>query len=337
MEEPYKDDEDFSTVNRQIFGFMLVVSAIVGLSEQGLLTMIGSVAIAIISFVVGTRWWQMAIALIVLAIGSLLLPVFHSLSLATVFGSTTGWVVRKLADRDIVGRRLAFELEQKKREASSSQLELLKSDEMNRYLLAADLHDQALNDQKALAESVRSHKNSFHSSKYDQVQQKLTEVMTETRDIMDRLYPAQINMIGLTESLDALLSRMCRAHGLKPRFREKTAPNSVQAFNELERIVIYRIAEEAIANACRHAQATTVSVDVETIGRELVISIRDDGKGIDKAQFLTPGRGLKFIMVRADVIGAIVGWTEGKSGTGTECELRVSLPEPEPVLERSAS
>jgi signal transduction histidine kinase len=88
---------------------------------------------------------------------------------------------------------------------------------------------------------------------------------------------------------------------------------------------IYRIAREALVNACRHAQANKIEAEITYAERLLRLRIRDDGKGIDPT-LLGAGRdghwGLPGMRERAEQIGARLDiWSE--FGAGTEVELRV--------------
>lgn len=325
MDEQLADETDLNNATAQILALVAVLSAVLGFAEQGWVTLLLTVGAGVLSCLVGRRNWKLAAALAVAGASAMFLPVFQAPALATIAGAGAGVVARRLHDRNEISLQQAEQLSGQNREVAASQLELLKSDEVNRYLLAADLHDQALNDQKAVVEALYKHKTALDGEQFNNISNKLSAVMTETRDIMDKLYPAQLNVIGLSDTLDAMLSRACRAAKCRPRFRDRSAPDLVSRLNELETIVIYRIVEEAISNAIRHAQASTITLELASVDTELIISISDDGKGIERQIFEQPGRGLKFIMVRADVIGAIVGWTDGADRRGTTCELRVPL------------
>jgi signal transduction histidine kinase len=88
---------------------------------------------------------------------------------------------------------------------------------------------------------------------------------------------------------------------------------------------IYRIAQESLGNAFRHAQAQHIETEI-TYGESLRLRFRDDGKGIDSSVIEHGGRpghwGLPGIRERAKQIGAQLEiWSE--LGTGTEIELSV--------------
>ena len=88
---------------------------------------------------------------------------------------------------------------------------------------------------------------------------------------------------------------------------------------------VYRIAREAIINAFRHANATSIEVEVEYSDRKLGITVQDNGGGID-SKVLQTGReghwGLSNMRERAEKIGAKLN-VLSRPGAGTEVQLTV--------------
>lgn len=93
------------------------------------------------------------------------------------------------------------------------------------------------------------------------------------------------------------------------------------------RTLIYRIAQEALSNVRKHAQATRVEVRLEEVDQGVTTTIRDDGVGFkpEDAEMPLPGHlGLVSMRERAEMLG---GWfqIEGKPGAGTVVEFWVPL------------
>jgi signal transduction histidine kinase len=88
---------------------------------------------------------------------------------------------------------------------------------------------------------------------------------------------------------------------------------------------VYRIAREAVVNACKHANAQSIEVELEYGSRELQVIVRDDGHGI-RPDVLQVGRdghwGLAGMRERAQTIGAQLTVRSGDH-RGTEVELFV--------------
>src|SRR6185436_10842372 len=96
-------------------------------------------------------------------------------------------------------------------------------------------------------------------------------------------------------------------------------------------IQIYRIAQEALSNICRHANAKHVKMSAEVSGTsEFELSIADDGRGFDEGDARRrPGRGVANIRARASMIDAEVEWKK-QSGGGTMFRLKKNGVAPEP-------
>jgi signal transduction histidine kinase len=94
---------------------------------------------------------------------------------------------------------------------------------------------------------------------------------------------------------------------------------------------IFRIAQEALANAARHAHATQVTVRVAEEGGHLVVSVADDGVGFDSALLETPaaerpgGMGLQSMHERAAAAGIDLA-VESAPGTGTRVRVVAPIP-----------
>lgn len=332
-------DEDLENFHpdRTVAIVVALLAAFSGYANNGLPTACAAVAAGETCFWLARRHLRSALFLITIGSLGVLLPTYQAACAATVFGAACGWFVGAAARRGSDIDAQSASLNEQTELLANSQLEIFKSDEVSRYLLAADLHDQSLNDQKSLAEHIRAHRDKLPQQQYTEIITTLSAVMTETREIMDKLYPAHLSVLGLSEALDTLLTTSCRKYGCKARFRDKAAAVSTSSLNDLERIVIYRIAEEALANAVLHSGAKTIALDIESDQSDLIIRVRDDGKGMARSLFEHPGRGLRYIMIRADIVGAIVGWSAGTNGQGTTCELRLPLPPLDRKIESTGS
>jgi signal transduction histidine kinase len=88
---------------------------------------------------------------------------------------------------------------------------------------------------------------------------------------------------------------------------------------------ILRIAQEAIHNVKKHAQATTLTVQLEYRPGEIALEVRDDGKGFDAAAATLAGQyGLTGMKERAKAIGGALEITS-ESGGGTTVRLRAAV------------
>ncbi|MGE0684907.1 MAG: ATP-binding protein, partial [Candidatus Binatia bacterium] len=85
---------------------------------------------------------------------------------------------------------------------------------------------------------------------------------------------------------------------------------------------MYHVAREALNNAIRHAQATTVTITLDHVGHELLISVQDDGKGFDlTAQLSAQTVGLEEMLARTRLLGGELN-IHTTPGQGTVVQLR---------------
>jgi signal transduction histidine kinase len=88
---------------------------------------------------------------------------------------------------------------------------------------------------------------------------------------------------------------------------------------------VYLIFKESVNNISRHSRATEAVISLRTDGQDLVLAIRDNGRGFDLSHD-GHGNGLKSIQARAAQLGANLN-LYSVPGDGTSVSLRVSLPD----------
>lgn len=218
-----------------------------------------------------------------------------------------------------------YELKLRNQELLDTRLALLKQDEMERRILAADLHDQVLNDLKQVVQRFESYVKSPDEATAATIRTLSNQVMKEIREVMDSLSPSVLEHLGLGAAIEDCLRRGSDRAGFKVRFRNKLDSTDLDGLSLVEQSLLYRLVQESITNVCKHAGASTVRASMEKEDDSLVIRIADDGKGIDPSMMRADSRGLKYMRYRADLIGATIGWRAGDDGKGTTVEIRVSL------------
>jgi signal transduction histidine kinase len=147
------------------------------------------------------------------------------------------------------------------------------------------------------------------------------EAMDELRSLVFELRPPNLESEGLAAALrkhvDVLRRVYRREIGVEVTGRPARAP-------ELEREV-FRIAQEALQNALRHADAARLEVDLEAVDGRLRLTVRDDGVGFDpQASGIRSRRlGLTSMEERAEAIGGTLA-IESRVGEGTTVRLEVA-------------
>jgi signal transduction histidine kinase len=171
-------------------------------------------------------------------------------------------------------------------------------------------------------------------------------IAVEIRRICEDLSPSVLANVGLTAALEWALSNAV-AHlpsdrKLEHRFVCDDEVANALALAPTKEIQVYRIVQEAITNACRHAGASRVEVTVGG-GRDgaLVVEVLDDGVGFDPGERRhEAGRGVANIRTRAGMLGAVATWERPPDG-GTCFRLvvpgAVAIREDEPDRSCSSS
>jgi two-component system, NarL family, sensor histidine kinase UhpB len=119
--------------------------------------------------------------------------------------------------------------------------------------------------------------------------------------------------------LIALCSRVSRQTGMPV---QRDLSGQLPALAGDVELVIYRVAQEALTNAIRHADASEITVSLASTDGLVVLAVRDDGRGLPDA---TNESGLAGMRERAMLIGAELDVDSG-ARRGTEIILRVPVP-----------
>jgi len=142
--------------------------------------------------------------------------------------------------------------------------------------------------------------------------------LEEAREVASRLRPEALDDLGLVSALSALAKRLSRQTGLHIELELHDELPSLAAEDE---IVVYRVAQEALTNVLRHAEATRVKVCLEPREGTVRLRVVDDGVGLDGSP---PGGGLRGMRERAVLIGADLA-IEPATGGGLAVTLDVPV------------
>ncbi len=154
------------------------------------------------------------------------------------------------------------------------------------------------------------------------------QVLKETRLMIYRMRPAVLEEEGLVGALRRRLGAVEGRVGIEARVVTDTLVQPPAAVEE----ELYHIAQEALSNALRHAQATSVEVRLHTEGDHLVLEVADNGCGFDlEAVCDLGGMGLSNMRERAEGLGGTFAILS-EPGRGTTVRVEVSLaPQADPT------
>jgi two-component system sensor histidine kinase UhpB len=147
----------------------------------------------------------------------------------------------------------------------------------------------------------------------------LTEVIEHLRLVGRDLRPMMLSDLGLTESLRAFTTKVS---SLQRRVAARF-PTPIPRLDDETEIAVYRVAQEALGNALRHADARSIDLLLRTDDGRLVLEVRDDGRGFDRGMRRTDSLGLASMEERALALG---GRLEVVSAPGEGTLVRLTCP-----------
>jgi PAS domain S-box-containing protein len=210
----------------------------------------------------------------------------------------------------------------------------LRAAEDERRRWARELHDETL---QALG-GLRVLLSSAHRSGDEQLLRRVAQSALEQLDteieslrvLISELRPAALDELGLNAALVALAERVGTTYGIDVRTTvEEAASGSASLDAELE-AVVYRVAQEALTNAARHANPDVVEISLTRHGAEIRLVVSDDGQGFDVTAPVD-GFGLVGMRERVSLIGGRFELQSSDRGTAVWISLPISGSPPQPM------
>ncbi|MCW5822489.1 MAG: hypothetical protein KIT34_06775 [Cyanobacteria bacterium TGS_CYA1] len=220
------------------------------------------------------------------------------------------------------------------RDLQESRLVMVKQDEEDRRLLAADLHDQVLNDMRvtlARFEEYADSQGTAGEEAKNLIIAQMKTSMTDIREIMDDLCPVILSEFGLCAAIEERLDKAAKQFKLKVRFRSDVQESDLAKFSIVEQQLIYRLVQESITNVCKHAKASTVKINVSKQQSTYIFRTTDDGIGVDLSKMSDSSRGTMYMRLRASLIGATISFEKPDQASGFASGTSFVLSVPEPV------
>jgi two-component system NarL family sensor kinase len=159
---------------------------------------------------------------------------------------------------------------------------------------------------------------------FEHTVEQLNGVLGEVRRISHVLRPGILDDLGLAAALDHLAQEATASGGVPVHF---AAQGSADGLPDVANTVLFRIAQEALANVERHAGATRVDLGLARAGRALTLTVADDGHGFDPvgvAVHPKRGIGLRNMMERMEAIGGQLAISSSGEGTVVQATVEVA-------------
>ncbi len=212
--------------------------------------------------------------------------------------------------------------------------EVLEVSTREQQRISQDLHDtvgQELTGLSYMARSLArklSERDAAEADLAEEIVSAMQRTLGEVRGAIRGLAPVEVDVNGLMVALEQLAHNVQRRIGLSCKFQcDRPVPvEDIDAATNL-----YRIAQESINNAVRHARADSILVRLESQAGRVMLQITDDGVGIqhpDQQQ----GMGLRIMRYRATAMGGTLDiQSQPDLGTSVTCSLKQDLPDGDPI------
>ncbi|RDI99491.1 sensor histidine kinase [Dyella solisilvae] len=200
---------------------------------------------------------------------------------------------------------------------------LIVAQEQERARIARDLHDD-INQRLAVASirlsALRRKVDESNRQDVSQLQSDLIALSEDVRHLSHDLHPSMLAQTGLT----AALAGLCQAqrHRSGPAIDLKVSPQAKDLSEEVS-LCLYRVTQEALGNAVRHADAQHVEIALQIEDDRVDLTVADDGKGFVTEGDGRKGLGLMSIDERTKLLG---GSYRLNSTLGKGTELCICIP-----------
>ncbi|MCI0449974.1 MAG: sensor histidine kinase [Chlorobi bacterium] len=200
---------------------------------------------------------------------------------------------------------------------------LIEAQEREWKVISGELHDNIGQNLSAVNIFLHRSLNSESPDKenLEKASDLVVETLNEVRRISQKLYPKQIERLGLTISIQAMIERLASASGIRFITNVENIDNVLSKENEIQ---FFRIVQELLNNIIKHSIAKTVNVSVKRLVMFIKLYINDDGVGFDVSNSRKLGFGLLNIEERLQMIrGTSIVKSERNKGTAFEITIPV--------------
>jgi signal transduction histidine kinase len=209
---------------------------------------------------------------------------------------------------------------------------ITQAQENERKRIARELHDDTIQSLIALSRSIEALGTSQESlpeptgQRIRELQETTGEVIKRVRRFSQDLRPSVLDDLGLLPSLEELTAELNRSDGLRAEFWFHGEQRRLSSEVEL---TLFRIAQEALNNVRRHAEATRVVTVVDLGDSSMQMSIQDNGTGFNPPTLADhPARASKLGLIGMHERARLLGGTlaiDSAPGQGTKVIVNVPV------------
>ena len=186
---------------------------------------------------------------------------------------------------------------------SSLAARIIDAQDDERRKISRELHDsvgQSLTVVKMSIAKFQRENDAANSAELNKALSVLDSTISEIRTLSHLLHPPELDLLGLRASLAWLVEGFQQRTGLQARLE---APDKFPEFSSAARATLFRVAQEALTNIHRHAEASNVIMRVTVTSEEFQLEISDDGKGFADLKACRQGVGILGMQERLAELG----------------------------------
>jgi signal transduction histidine kinase len=245
-------------------------------------------------------------------------------------GKTIRQEVEKRKTTEAQLRKTLNLLRRQAKETRTLARRLISVQEEERRRLARDLHDETNQKLALLSLQVASLKQGLPletaelKARLQGLIDNISSLANEVRHLAHQLHPAVLEHLGFIEAIQAYVAEISHTTGIDIIFYHRNIPRTIPLDLSL---CLYRITQECLGNAIKHAQARTIHVSFVGLARNLRFSIKDDGVGMTPKKFRNFSQGLGFVSMR-ERIRLVKGRLRITSAPQHGTEIHMTIPRP---------
>jgi PAS domain S-box-containing protein len=206
--------------------------------------------------------------------------------------------------------------------------QITRAQEEERKRIARELHDDSIQSLVILSRHIddlmlNESGTTGIADNLERIRSEVDEIIDRTRRFTQDLRPPTLEYLGLLPALRELVSQLQMQSGIDSKL---LVTGDERDFTAEDKLLIYRVIQEALSNIWRHSDAKEARVAINFNNNETTVEIDDDGKGFEMEEnlrFVQAGKiGLAGMQERADLLGGSLN-IHSRPGQGTRVILEI--------------
>ncbi len=204
---------------------------------------------------------------------------------------------------------------------------IVDASEMERKQIGQDLHDTISQQLAGLTMLTQALHRKVAQAKQAETTDLIPDIerladltstaLTQVKNISHGLYPVELERNGLGIALQRFVEQQDALFGITCAYESNTTASRLPPPTSVH---LYRIAQEALSNAIKHAAASRIQVRLEKVPEGIALTVTDNGKGLPTKFPVSAGLGLAIMRYRASMIQAkFIIQSRSKRGTKVSC------------------